>query len=435
MKKPRFWIALIVFGLTGQIAWVIENMYFNVFMYKLFNAGPSDISLMVSLSAVSATLTTLFVGALSDKVGKRKPFICGGYILWGLSILSFAFIRPDVIRSLFPAATLSAAAIGITLTIVMDCVMTFFGSSANDAAFNAWLTDSTDYSNRGAAEGLNAMMPLVAMLAVFGGFMAFDLDRAQSWTTIFLIIGFAVLVIGLLGLFLMDESATPTDENRRYFYNLSYSFRPSVIRRNPVLYWGLVAFAVFGIAIQVFMPYLILYYTEALKMDNYVLVMAPAVILASVSTAVYGKRYDRVGFQKAVIPSLCLLVLGCAVLLIVRHTALVFIGSLLMMCGYLSGMAVFGALIREYTPDGKAGMFQGVRIIGQVLVPGVIGPMIGSAVLQNAETVLNNDGTTSFIPNTNIFAAALAVSAVLVIALVPVFRTLKKGGTPCEKNG
>ncbi len=434
MKKPRFWIALVVFGLTGQIAWVIENMYFNVFMYKLFNASAADISLMVSLSAVSATLTTLLMGALSDKIGKRKPFICGGYLLCGLSILSFAFIRPDVIQSLFPAATLSAAAIGITLTIVMDCVMTFFGSSANDAAFNAWLTDSTDHRNRGAAEGINAMMPLVALLAVFGGFMAFDLDQAQSWTAIFLIIGIAVLVIGLLGLFLIDESATPTDENRRYFYNLTYSFRPSVVRHNPILYLGLAAFAVFGIAIQVFMPYLILYYTESLKMDNYVLIMAPAVLLASVFTALYGKRYDRFGFAGAIVPSLVLLVGGCAVLLYVRQTIPVFIGSLLMMCGYLSGMAVFGALIREYTPTGKAGMFQGVRIIGQVLIPGVVGPMIGSAVLQNAETVLNNDGTTSFIPNTNIFAAALVVSAVLAVTLIPVFRAIKKGGTSCEKN-
>ncbi len=434
-KQSRFWLSLIVFGLTGQIAWVIENMYFNVFLYKLFHAGPSDISLMVSLSAVSATLTTLLVGAFSDKIGKRKPFICGGYILWGLSILSFAFIRPDIITSLFPAATLSAAAIGITLTIVMDCVMTFFGSSANDAAFNAWLTDSTDRRNRGAAEGVNAMMPLIAMLAVFGGFMAFDLDNPQSWTVIFLIIGITVLVIGLLGLFLVDESAHPADDNRRYFYNLSYSFRPSVVRRNPALYLGLAAFAVFGIVIQIFMPYLILYYTEALKMDNYVLIMAPAVVLASVFTAIYGKRYDRVGFQKAVVPSLLLLIVGCAVLLVVRHTALVFVGSLLMMCGYLSGMAVFGALIREYTPDGKAGMFQGVRIIGQVLIPGVIGPMIGAAVLQNAETIVNNDGTTSFIPNTNIFAAALAVSAVLLLTLIPVFRILKKGGEPCEKDG
>jgi MFS family permease len=43
---------------------------------------------MVAASAVAATLTTVFIGALSDKIGKRKVFICGGYILWGISIFA-----------------------------------------------------------------------------------------------------------------------------------------------------------------------------------------------------------------------------------------------------------------------------------------------------------------------------------------------------------
>ena len=32
-RRPgaRTWTALLVFGLIGQIAWVVENMYFNVF--------------------------------------------------------------------------------------------------------------------------------------------------------------------------------------------------------------------------------------------------------------------------------------------------------------------------------------------------------------------------------------------------------------------
>ena len=86
MKRTRlsakFWLALTIFSLTGQIAWVVENMYFNVFLYKMFHATASDISVMVAASAVAATVTTLLIGALSDKLGKRKLFICGGYILW-----------------------------------------------------------------------------------------------------------------------------------------------------------------------------------------------------------------------------------------------------------------------------------------------------------------------------------------------------------------
>ena len=69
--RSKFFASLFIFSLTGQIAWVVENMYFNVFIYKMFNASAGEISLMVSASAVSATLTTLLIGALSDKLGKR----------------------------------------------------------------------------------------------------------------------------------------------------------------------------------------------------------------------------------------------------------------------------------------------------------------------------------------------------------------------------
>lgn len=432
--KSRFWLALVIFGLAGQIAWVVENMYLNVFIYKMFSASSTQISTMVSASAVAATVTTLLIGALSDKVGRRKIFICLGYILWGFSILGFAAIREDWIHSTFFAqVSYNGAALSmcITLTILLDCLMTFFGSSANDACFNAWLTDSADHTNRGAAEGVNAMMPLVAILAVFGGFMGFNLDEASSWTAIFLIIGGVVIVIGVLGLFLIKDTAVKIPENRHYFANIIYGFRPSVMKENKVLYATLIAFAVFGISIQIFMPYLILYYQVSLQMDDYVLIMAPAIILASIATAFYGRLYDRLGFARSAIPALFLLLTGYGVLYFCRTTAPVFIGSLLMMTGYLAGMAVFGAMLRDHTPENKAGMFQGLRIVGQVLIPGVIGPAVGSAVLKNADTIVNDDGTTSFIPDESIFLAAAVVAVLVFVTLIPILK-MKKGESSRE---
>ena len=158
-QNKKFYFALVIFCLTGQVAWVVENMYFNVFIYKMFHASAEAISAMVAASAVAATVTTVLIGALSDKIGKRKIFICGGYIVWGITIWCFSLIRMDVIHNLFPSVA-SAAAVGVSVTILMDCVMTFFGSSANDACFNAWLTDVTEESNRGSVEGINAMMAL-----------------------------------------------------------------------------------------------------------------------------------------------------------------------------------------------------------------------------------------------------------------------------------
>ena len=423
-KGSRFWLALVIFCLTGQVAWTVENMYFNVFIYKMFHASAEAISTMVAASAIAATVTTLLIGALSDKLGKRKIFICGGYILWGISIWSFTLIRMDVINALFPAAA-SAASIGVSLVILMDCVMTFFGSTANDACFNAWLTDVTAEEDRGKVEGINAMMPLVSILVVFGGFMSFDLNLSESWVTIFNIIGIVVIAIGVAGIFLIDDPKVKTEGNQSYFGNIFYGFRPAVVKQNRMLYFTLVALAVFNISIQVFMPYLILYYTVTLGMDNYVLIFAPAILVAAIFTALYGKVYDKKGFTFAIVPTLLLLMTGYVGLYFFRTTAPVFIASLLMMCGFLGTGAMLGAKVRTHTPENKSGMFQGLRIVAQVLIPGVIGPAIGAKVLENAATIVNDDGTTSFIPNANIFLVALIVALFVWATLIPLYKKEK----------
>ena len=400
----KFWAAMLIFGLMGQVAWVVENMYFNVFIYKMFHASAGDISAMVMASAVVAALTTIIMGAVSDRVGRRKAFMSAGYLIWGLTIVSFAWLK------------------SVLMVIVMDCVMTFFGSTANDAAYNAWLTDRGDETNRGRIEGVNSMMPLVSILVVFGSFLSFDLDRMESWRVIYYIIGAATVLIGLLGFVLVEDAPGLRPDRSPFFDTLTYSFRPATVRENPRLYAVLAAFALFGVSIQIFMPYLLIYYEQTLGMKNYVLILAPAILLAAVVTALYGRVYDRRGFAFGVWPALGMLAAGYVLLARTVATAPVFIGSLLMMCGYLTGMSVFGARIRDLIPPGRAGQFQGVRIIGQVFVPGLIGPAIGTAVLKNAEQILNSDGTYSFLPNANIFLAALAAAALLALCLVLALR-------------
>jgi MFS family permease len=83
-------------------------------------------------------------------------------------------------------------------------------------------------------------------------------------------------------------------------------------------------------------------------------------------------------------------------------------------------------MLRDNTPKNKAGMFQGLRIIGQVLIPGIIGPYIGAAVLSGAEMIENGDGTFSFLPNVNIFLAAGVVAIILCGVLAAEFVFLKK---------
>ena len=163
----RLWFSFIFFGLIGQIAWVVENMYFATLAQDIFaNSGRQDLSyvittLMVIFSAITATVTTVFAGGLCDRVGKRKPFIAYGYILWGLTIMAFAFIPMRAEGAMI----LTAA----TLLVVFDCVMTFAGSTANDAAFNAWVADNTDTTNRGKVNGILSILPVFAVVIIFIG--------------------------------------------------------------------------------------------------------------------------------------------------------------------------------------------------------------------------------------------------------------------------
>jgi MFS family permease len=320
------------------------------------------------------------------------------------------------------------------MTIVMDCVMTYFGSTANDAAYNAWLTDRGDSTNRGRIEGVNSMMPLIAILVVFGGFMSFDLNTHEAWTTIYYIIGIATALIGVAGWFLIEDAPDLKPAKESLGSTLAYSFRPSVARENRTLYLGLLNFAIFGISIQVFMPYLLIYYEKTLGMDNYVLIFAPAIIIAAAVTVFYGRLYDSRGFMKSIMPVLAMLAAGYAILYFTKTTVPVFIGSLLMMSGYLTGMSVFGAMIRDNIPEGRAGQFQGVRIIGQVFIPGLIGPALGAWILRDADVIFNSDGTTSFLPDRGIWSAAAAVIVILFAALMLTMNKRKETQDESDRN-
>jgi len=43
----RVWLVFIIFGLIGQMAWTIENMYLNVYIYKTVTHDPEAIATMV----------------------------------------------------------------------------------------------------------------------------------------------------------------------------------------------------------------------------------------------------------------------------------------------------------------------------------------------------------------------------------------------------
>lgn len=435
----RVWFNIVLFGFIGQVAWNVENMYFNTFLFNKVGGTTNDINIMVAASAVAAVLTTFIMGALSDRLGKRKIFISVGYILWGITVMAFAFISRENTAAWFHITdTQKVVAATVSMVIVMDCVMTFMGSTGNDAAFNAWITDITNDSNRGSVEGVNAILPILAMLIVTVGFGIGV--TAAGYSACFIALGVLVIICGIIGMFTIQDSGDGVKKNSNYFSDLVYGFRPSVVKANAKLYIALAAVCLYSSAFQVIMPYLFIYLQHYLGFDfgNLQITPTPTVIvIAVVALAVLivgcillGKMIDKRGKDAFVIPAVILFTVGLIIVYFMKTLGTFAIGAVIFAVGYGLMGIILNATVRDYTPEDKTGLFQGVRMIFAVLIPMIIGPNVGAwtiskfASSHTLGTYINDYGETVSVPVPEIFLAA-AVIAVLI--LIPVIVLKKKG--------
>lgn len=437
-EKTRFgknnWIALLLFGLIGQIAWSVENMYFNVFVYETVAKDLDTVTLMVQLSGIVATAATLIAGALSDKVGNRKMFISVGYIIWGASVAVFGFFSPELTARIFNVGIEKAIAMTLVMVVVGDCVMTLFGSTANDACFNAWVTDNTRASFRGTVEGVLAVLPLCAMLVVVGG-MGILVSAIGSYAIIFLILGIVISLSGVAGLFLIEDSDTL--EKSGTLKDIFYGFRPSVIKSHKKLYIVLTIVLIYGIACQIFMPYLIIYMREYLGFNTleYSAVFAVAIAVGAAINIYLGRFSDTRDKSKLLYVAAAIFAFGLFAMYLSKGmghiaTLIIFgISGFVMITGYIFVSALTGAIVRDNTPTESAGKLQGVRMVFSVLIPMIVGPMIGNGINKSMNVPLPNAGadamTTEYIPAPEIFLAG-AITACLIILFVWIMSKVDK---------
>ncbi len=436
--KRNWWI-LMLFGLIGQIAWSVENMYFNLFVFETVSPDLNTVTLMVQLSGIAATVTTLLAGALSDKTGNRRSFISYGYVIWGVTVALFGTLSPNLMQSIFGVDMQKAVSITLVAVVVGDCVMTVFGSTANDAAFNAWVTDNTRAEFRGKVESALSILPLVAMLIVAGGFGI--LVEILGYTGLFILLGAIISLCGIAGIFTIQDSLSL--QKKGTLKDVFFGFKPSVIKGNPSLYLTLCIVGVYGVACQIFMPYLIIYMKTVLRFTviEYSVVFGLAIVLGAVINLCLGNIVDKLDKSKLLYIAAAVFSIGLAGMYVANFksktvTLVTFgIAGFVMITGYILVSALCGALTRDYTPIHDTGKLQGVRMVFGVLIPMLIGPMIGNAINQSLGAPYLDAGadimTTKYIPAPEIFLAG-AITAILMFALIPLLYKKTKENDVCD---
>lgn len=421
------WQILILFGLIGQIAWSVENMYFNLFVFDTVAPNLDAVTLMVQLSGLVATVTTLIAGTLSDKTGNRRKFISYGYVIWGITVALFGFLSVELTNTLFNVDTATAITITLAAVIVGDCVMTVFGSTANDAAFNAWVTDNTKEEFRGKVEGVLSVLPLFAMLIVAGGFGI--IKDIIGYSYLFLSLGVLISVCGIIGIFKVKDS--PALEKKGSLKDIFYGFKASVVKENKPLYLTLLVMGVYGVACQIFMPYLIIYmqYYLGFSTIEYSIVFGLAIVIGAVVNVLLGGVTDRLDKTKLLYIAAAVFSVGLLGMYFMHFndkavTLITFgVAGCVMICGYIFVSALCGAVVRDNTPEKDAGKLQGIRMIFSVLIPMFVGPMIGNTINKIMNIPLNSGNaadamTTQYLPAPEIFLAG-AICAALMFTVIP----------------
>ena len=407
----RIWIALILLGFSGQLAWGVENQFFNTFMYDKITPDPRPISWMVAASAITATLASILMGALSDRLrtrwGKRKPLVLVGYLMWGIFTIAFP-----------TAAFLHPLGLALGVAILFDCVMTFFGSTANDAALNAYITDVTSNNNRGRVVGVMEIMTWIAILIVYGG--AGLIIEAWGYYTFFYFIGGLVLTMGLIGGSLIKEVPDTSRQQGSYWGQIAEAFQWKTLRDNSNLFLLLVAMALYGIAENIFFPYLIIYLNHHLKLPTLQasLLIFVAILVGGIGLAYpFGVLTDKWGRKKVAMLALIIKMAGLVLFSFSTAFLPLTITGIMFLAGMSAWMISTGAWSKDLFPEDKRGQFAGFVILFTVAFTMVPGPLIGSWLSTNFGTPIVINGQSGFIPSPVVFQVAGLATLVAAIPL------------------
>jgi len=422
------WIALLLLGFSGQLAWAVENQFFNTFLYNEITPDPQAISWMVAITAFVSTTTAILMGNLSDRTrpkwGRRRPYLVIGYVIWG------------VFTGLFSSAALfQSVSAGVFMAILLDSIMTFFGATANDAAFNAYVTDVTTKENRGRVSGILEIMTWISILFVYGG--SGLIIEAIGYPVFFYVVGGIVLLVGIITAPMLKEPPITEPVRGTYWQQIARTFSKENLKVNRDVFLILASSAIFNLATNVFFPFLVVYLQHHLKLPTlqYSILVGVAILVGAIILAYpIGLLVDKWGrFQVAVL-AIILEAIGLFVFSLTKEFIPALIGGLL----WLTPMAAYTIAILAWTkdlfPEENRGQFAGYYVLFKVAFAMIPGPLLGGWLAAKYGQAIVIDGNAGTIPPPLIFQVAAAITLLALIPLLFMRRKQKNEARQLAEN-
>lgn len=359
---PRSVVALGFVSLAMDLSSEMIHALLPLFMVGTLGLSVAAVGLIDGIAEATASITKVFSGWVSDRLGRRKPLILLGY---GLAALS---------KPLFP---LAHGALPVLAARFADRI----GKGIRGAPRDALIADSTPAEIRGRAFGLRQSMdtagafagPLVAIGLML--LLANDI-RAIFWIALIP----AAVAVGIV-LFAVDEPAAAAAGPARR------PLRLAELNRLDRAYWAVVAIGLVFTLARFSEAFLILKASD----DGLPLWLAPAVLVVMnlvYSAAAYpaGIASDRIGTRGLLLASLA--VLAAADLLLALVPGLIAAFAAIALWGLHMGLSqgLLSRLVADRAPPpllGSAfGLFNlatGVAMLAASVTAGLLWDGFGPA--------------------------------------------------------
>jgi len=276
--------------------------------------------------------------------------------------------------------------------------------------------------------GILEILVWVAMLIVYGG--AGLLIDAVGYFPFFYIVGGMVFVLGLISALLLDEPKQPfKPQNEGFLRSILNTFKWSTLREQKDFFLVLIGISLWGIAQQVFFPYLLIYVNHYLHIETLqsTLIVFLAILIGGIGAAYpLGLLTDRWGRRKMAIIAIFAEMIGLLAFSFSRSFIALVITGILWIAPISAWTIAVSAWSKDLFPEDKRGQFGGYVIFFQVLLTMVTGPMLGSwlTTTYGIHTIL--DAKEAFIPTSIIFQVAAIAT---LFALIPILKTGKSHQT------